>query len=98
MGRSRSASLVMMYMMYKFKISADEAFNYVQSKRNVIDPNKGFRKALYQFEEMVKNGYRISRKKEDGAGQSSDHSKKKRPSNLNINNTFTNYRFGKSTT
>jgi len=66
MGRSRSASLVVMYVMYKFKVSADEAFNFVQSRRSVIDPNKGFRKNLYEFEEMLKNGYKVSRKKKDG--------------------------------
>ena len=59
MGRSRSASLVIMYIMYKFKIGADEAFEYVLSRRNVIDPNKGFREALYKYEEMMKNGYKV---------------------------------------
>jgi len=43
MGRSRSASLVVMYIMYRFKMSADEAFDFVQSRRSVVDPNKGFR-------------------------------------------------------
>mmetsp|Transcript_19249 Transcript_19249/g.29521 ORF Transcript_19249/g.29521 Transcript_19249/m.29521 type:complete len:220 (-) Transcript_19249:72-731(-) len=77
MGRSRSCSLVTMYIMYKFKMSADDAFNFVQSRRIVVDPNKGFRHALERFEEMIKNGYRVARSKKEENG-SSQHSNQRR--------------------
>lgn len=42
MGRSRSASLVIMYLMYRFKISMKLAKGLVQYRRRVVDPNNGF--------------------------------------------------------
>jgi len=51
MGRSRSATLVIMYMLYKTLVdhndidcNAETMTKYVQSRRQVVDPNKGFMK------------------------------------------------------
>lgn len=51
MGRSRSASIVMMYIMKKFQTSFKTAKQIVSHRREVIDPNKGFIQALKDFEE-----------------------------------------------
>ena len=64
MGRSRSATLVIMYILYKLKVEHasevnQDIFNtelvskFVQYKREVVDPNKGFLKCIIEFEEMI---------------------------------------------
>ena len=50
-GVSRSATLVMMYLMKNFQISYEEAFDYTKQCREIIDPNEGFRSQLRLFEE-----------------------------------------------
>jgi protein-tyrosine phosphatase len=41
-GISRSASLVIAWLMYKFDFDLDTAFTYVKAKRSIINPNPGF--------------------------------------------------------
>lgn len=43
-GVSRSASLVIMYLMKYFNVSYNEAFKYTKRCREIIDPNDGFKK------------------------------------------------------
>ena len=64
MGRSRSATLVMMYILYKMivdqnmpdGIDTDTVYKFVQHRRNVADPNKGFVTQLNLFEQKVRSG------------------------------------------
>ena len=52
-GVSRSATVVIAYMM-KFKnIGMLEAFNFVKIQRPIIDPNFGFLIQLQAFEEQI---------------------------------------------
>ncbi len=48
-GISRSASLVIAYFI-KSGMSYKEAYEFVKSKREMIDPNKGFKKQLLVYE------------------------------------------------
>ena len=41
-GISRSASIVIAYMMAKYKMNYDQAFSYVKTKREIIHPNANF--------------------------------------------------------
>lgn len=50
MGRSRSASMVIMYLMRKFQISFDTSFEIVKLRREIIDPNEGFIAKLKAFD------------------------------------------------
>lgn len=50
MGRSRSASMVIMYLMRKFQISFETSFNIVKLRREIIDPNEGFIAKLKAFD------------------------------------------------
>jgi protein-tyrosine phosphatase len=50
-GKSRSATLVIMFLMKKFNWGFEEAFNYVKRKREYISPNDGFIQQLQKFEE-----------------------------------------------
>ena len=60
MGISRSPSIVIAYLMYKNKISYEEAYDFVKNKRNVINPNSGFQDQLKKFEKILKeNNYII---------------------------------------
>lgn len=52
MGRSRSATMVIMYLMKKFEISLDRSLQIVKSRREVVDPNEGFLKRLKEFEKQ----------------------------------------------
>jgi len=44
MGVSRSATVVIAYLMKYFHMTHREAYNFVKKKRSVINPNEGFRK------------------------------------------------------
>lgn len=41
-GVSRSATIVIMYLMRKFKLTLRDAYKLVKSRRDKIDPNAGF--------------------------------------------------------
>lgn len=64
MGRSRSATLVIMYIYYKQivdelhddDLSIETVHTFVRNLRNVVDPNIGFIDQLSEFEELVKSG------------------------------------------
>ena len=61
-GASRSSTIVIAYVMWKWKLSADDAFNYVFLKRTGINPNPGFKQQLKIFEKLLRdNQYDINR-------------------------------------
>ncbi|KAK8743046.1 hypothetical protein OTU49_001501 [Cherax quadricarinatus] len=49
-GVSRSASIVIAYLMRHYSMSFDEAFRFVKSKRSFIRPNPGFLEQLKEYE------------------------------------------------
>jgi protein-tyrosine phosphatase len=53
-GVSRSATIVIAYLMKKQNLSFDDALKIVQTKRPVICPNVGFREQLKTYEEELK--------------------------------------------
>ncbi|XP_047332575.1 dual specificity protein phosphatase 1-like [Impatiens glandulifera] len=53
-GRSRSATIVVAYLMKKHGMSASKALELVRSKRPVASPNSGFMQQLYNFEQTLK--------------------------------------------
>ena len=55
MGISRSASVVIAYLMYKYHKTYNEAYEDVYNKRKVISPNIGFQKQLKKFEKILKD-------------------------------------------
>ena len=60
-GVSRSASIVIAYIMWDKKMSFEEAFEFVKSKRN-IGPNNGFIEQLKLFEkELIEKNYDINK-------------------------------------
>ena len=54
MGRSRSATMVIMYLMKKFDLSLDLAFPITKSRREVVDPNEGFMQKLEDLDNKMK--------------------------------------------
>lgn len=50
MGMSRSATMVIMYLMRKFQIEWNLALEIVKARREVVDPNEGFIEKLKSFE------------------------------------------------
>jgi protein-tyrosine phosphatase len=59
-GVSRSASIVIAYLIWSKKISFDQAYEEVKSKRECINPNEGFIYQLKQFsEKLKKNNFKI---------------------------------------
>ena len=60
-GVSRSASIVIAYIMWDKKMSFEEAFEFVESKRK-IGPNNGFIEQLKLFEkELIEKNYDINK-------------------------------------
>lgn len=52
-GVSRSATVVIAYLMWKMKMKYRDAHKYVLTKRRIISPNEGFVKQLKKFENEV---------------------------------------------
>jgi hypothetical protein len=48
-GVSRSASIVIAYLMKKHELSYDDAYEYVKNRRDIIEPNNGFKEQLKNF-------------------------------------------------
>ena len=60
-GQSRSATIVIAYIMWKKKLSFDKAYNFVKQKRSCVYPNFGFRQQLQMFEKLLyENAFNIS--------------------------------------
>ena len=60
-GQSRSATIVIAYIMWKKKMTFDKAYDFVKQKRNNIYPNFGFRQQLRMFEKLLfENAFNIS--------------------------------------
>ncbi len=60
-GESRSATIVIAYLMWNKKMTFDKAYNLVKEKRPRIYPNFGFRQQLQMFEKLLlENGFNIS--------------------------------------
>ena len=53
-GASRSATVVIAYLMWNKKMPFEEALNYVQEKRFVVYPNPGFKDQLELFDKELK--------------------------------------------
>lgn len=53
-GNSRSATLVLAYIMEKFGLSQEQAFNIVKQKRASISPNEGFVNQLTEYEPIYR--------------------------------------------
>ena len=54
-GVSRSASVVIAYLMQEFGKSMFDAMSFVRRKRPIIFPNPGFQKQLLQFEKTIRH-------------------------------------------
>ncbi|KAH8822938.1 protein-tyrosine phosphatase-like protein [Flagelloscypha sp. PMI_526] len=52
MGVSRSATVVIAYLMWKKSMTFEDALTHVKERRPVIDPNEGFRAQLRIYEQF----------------------------------------------
>ncbi|KAJ8927968.1 hypothetical protein NQ314_019493 [Rhamnusium bicolor] len=71
-GNSRSATLVLAYIMEKFGLSSSEALQFVKEKRSSVNPNEGFRAQLIEYEPIYKARQTLAN------GESSCDSRQKR--------------------
>ena len=61
-GISRSATIVIAYIMWKNHYNYIDSFFYVKNKRNFISPNEGFIQQLKIFERLLKdNNYELNK-------------------------------------
>ena len=64
-GKSRSASVVIFYVMKEKKMNFQDAKNFVKNIRNIVEPNFGFESELNRYyEEHIKN--EVENKNDDG--------------------------------
>ena len=61
-GISRSAALVIAYVMYSQLYSAADALKFVQNKRFCVYPNEGFRRQLFEYEPILRASLWAARK------------------------------------
>ena len=52
-GMSRSPSIIMAYLMYKFKLTLKQSYIYVIGKRSCIRPNYVFLQQLWKYENVL---------------------------------------------
>ena len=52
-GVSRSASIVIAYIMAEYKWTFLKSYLFVRGKRNIIDPNPTFKKCLIKYEKLL---------------------------------------------
>ena len=52
-GASRSATIVIAYIMWNKKMKFNNALNLVKSKRAVVNPNRGFKEQLKIFDKLL---------------------------------------------
>ena len=66
-GKSRSASVVIFYVMKEKKLNFNEAKNFVKNIRNIVEPNSGFENELnrYYEEYIVDNNNNENEKNEN---------------------------------
>ena len=61
-GASRSATIVIAYLMWAKKMRYNEALNYTKDKRFIVLPNRGFREQLKIFDKfLIDNNYNIDK-------------------------------------
>jgi len=53
-GVSRSASIVIGFIMWKFRLSFEDAYLFVKQKRKCVCPNEGFINQLKDFDDFLK--------------------------------------------
>ncbi len=58
LGRSRSVSFVVAYLMLKEKISLNKALDFVQSRRSIANPNGNFLKQLKDYEFYLRKNFK----------------------------------------
>ena len=56
-GISRSATVCIAYLMQQQKLTVDEAYKFVQSKRPIISPNLGFMGQLMAFQKSLQKSW-----------------------------------------
>lgn len=57
-GRSRSVSFVVAYLMYTNKITLNKALDFVQKKRPMANPNGNFIKQLKDYEFFLRKTFK----------------------------------------
>lgn len=62
MGISRSATLVIAYIMRKYKCGYEKAFNKVKDRRKIVNPNSGFVIQLKKYDKKIKELVKKSEK------------------------------------
>lgn len=55
-GKSRSVSIVIYYLMKKYKLTVSNALKYVQNLRSIASPNQGFMTQLQEIEKSILSG------------------------------------------
>lgn len=72
-GISRSATLVLAYIMEKFGLNCKDAYKFVKDRRACIKPNEGFVAQLVEYEPI----YRARQSLEQGASSGTHRQKRK---------------------
>ena len=49
MGRSRSVSIIIYYLMKKFNLSYDQAIDIIKNKRNYVNPSQIFKENIKEL-------------------------------------------------
>ena len=77
-GKSRSASVVIFYIMKEKRMNFQEAKNFVKNIRNIVEPNSGFESELNRYYEE-----HIAKDKNENEDENKSSDGKKEENNIN---------------
>jgi len=84
-GISRSATIVITYLMKKYDFSFDEAHSFVKKKRRQIYPNPGFIRQMRNFDSQL----RIKRNKANNVAKDAKDANAEQKYKMNMSNSTT---------
>eukprot|EP00760_Papus_ankaliazontas_P036017 PhM_4_TR8143/c0_g1_i1/m.100444/K21278/DUSP1; dual specificity protein phosphatase 1 len=88
-GASRSASVVLAYLMFLYSVPYSEALTFLQSSRGVVDPNLGFRHELEVLDRDLSPHRAVHLQQQQQQGSSDDDDGMNDSSILSLSHSLT---------
>ena len=88
-GISRSTTITIAYLMYSKNLSFIDSLKFIKTKREIVNPNQGFRAQLCSFEQWLKTKRKLLNKTKLTISDLNDFSIEQNNKNNNNNNNNT---------
>lgn len=78
-GVSRSATIIIAWLMKAYGMSRDEALTFLRSRRSIVNPNEGFMRVLAQYEKYLRRFHAPRQPRQSRSSQQSYQSQVSHP-------------------